>query len=73
MGIWHSSHYRINAACFIHLVGRSSPLAGRLAGRGLSRPMTSVAFTAAARAFTAAGLGRHNVIVLCVAGAAGPP
>jgi predicted MFS family arabinose efflux permease len=45
-----------------------APTAGRLSDRGLTRPMTAVAFVVAALAFALAGLGRGNVILLAVAG-----
>jgi len=41
-----------------------APFAGRWADRGLVRPMTLVAFVAAALAFGLAGVGRHHVIAL---------
>jgi predicted MFS family arabinose efflux permease len=41
-----------------------APLAGRWADRGLVRPMTAVAFVAAALAFAVAGLGRHSIVAL---------
>ncbi|WP_405582699.1 MFS transporter [Streptomyces sp. NBC_01190] len=41
-----------------------APFAGRWADRGLVRPMTAVAFVAAALAFALAGFGRHNVVAL---------
>jgi predicted MFS family arabinose efflux permease len=44
-----------------------APLAGRWADRGLVRPLTAVAFLAAAAAFGLAGFGRHHVVLLAVA------
>ncbi|WP_187369588.1 MFS transporter [Fodinicola acaciae] len=44
-----------------------APIAGRLADRGLSRPLTAAAFVTAAVAFGIAGFGAHNVIFLAVA------
>ncbi|WP_328913974.1 MULTISPECIES: MFS transporter [unclassified Streptomyces] len=41
-----------------------APFAGRWADRGLVRPMTAVAFVAAALAFGIAGVGRHSVVAL---------
>jgi len=41
-----------------------APLAGRWADHGRSRPMTAVAFIAAALAFGIAGFGAHSVIAL---------
>jgi predicted MFS family arabinose efflux permease len=45
-----------------------APTAGRLSDRGLTRPMTAVAFVIASLAFALAGLGRGNVVLLAVAG-----
>ncbi len=45
-----------------------APVAGRMSDRGLSRPMSGVAFVIAALAFLLAGLGRGNVVLLAVAG-----
>jgi predicted MFS family arabinose efflux permease len=45
-----------------------APTAGRLSDRGLTRPMTAVAFVIATLAFALAGLGRGNVVALAVAG-----
>jgi predicted MFS family arabinose efflux permease len=45
-----------------------APAAGRLSDRGLTRPMTGVAFAVAALAFALAGLGRGNVVLLAIAG-----
>jgi predicted MFS family arabinose efflux permease len=45
-----------------------APAAGRMSDRGLSRPMSGVAFVIAALAFLLAGLGRGNVVLLAVAG-----
>ncbi|MCO6007207.1 MFS transporter [Actinoallomurus purpureus] len=44
-----------------------APWAGRWADRGLTRPMTAVAFAGAALSFGVAGVGRHSVILLGVA------
>jgi predicted MFS family arabinose efflux permease len=42
----------------------TAPLAGRWADRGLVRPMTALAFVAAALSFGLAAVGRHHIIVL---------
>jgi predicted MFS family arabinose efflux permease len=44
-----------------------APLAGRWADRGLARPLTAVAFAAAALSFGLAGFGRHSVVALAAA------
>jgi len=41
-----------------------APFAGRLADRGLVRPLTAVTFAVAALAFLLAGFGRHHIIAL---------
>ncbi|KAA2256022.1 MFS transporter [Solihabitans fulvus] len=64
-------HYSQLGVGLFALVGAGgavvAPLAGRWADRGLTRPMTGVAFAVAALAFTLAGLGRHDVVALAVA------
>jgi MFS family permease len=44
-----------------------APLAGRWADLELARPMTGAAFAVAAVAFVAAGIGRHNIVLLALA------
>jgi predicted MFS family arabinose efflux permease len=67
-----SFHYSQLGVGLFALVGAGgagiAPLAGRWADRGLGRPMTAAAFAAAALAFTLAGLGRHSVVLLALAG-----
>jgi predicted MFS family arabinose efflux permease len=66
---FHYSHWQVGLFALAGAGGvLVAPLAGRWADRGLVRPMTAVAFGAAALAFAVAGVGRHSVIAL--AGAA---
>jgi predicted MFS family arabinose efflux permease len=44
-----------------------APIAGRLADRGLSRPLTAAAFVIAVLAFAIAGFGRDSIVLLAVA------
>ncbi|MEV0400726.1 MFS transporter [Actinoallomurus sp. NPDC050550] len=64
-------HYSQLGVGLFALVGAGgaliAPWAGRWADRGLTRPMTAVAFVVAALSFVVAGVGRHSVILLAVA------
>jgi predicted MFS family arabinose efflux permease len=64
-------HYSQLGVGLFALVGAGGALiaswAGRWADRGLTRPMTAVAFVVAALSFGVAGVGRHSVILLAVA------
>ncbi|GAB3957839.1 MFS transporter [Actinoallomurus acanthiterrae] len=64
-------HYSQLGVGLFALVGAGgaliAPWAGRWADRGLTRPMTAVAFVVAALSFGVAGVGRHSVILLAVA------
>ena len=64
-------HYSPVGVAVFALVGAAgaaiAPFAGRWADRGLVRPMTGIAFVAAALAFAVAGFGGHSVVLLALA------
>nr|WP_257005003.1 MFS transporter [Streptomyces sp. Tue6028] len=64
-------HYSPVGVGLFALVGAAgavvAPVAGHWADRGLTRPMTGVAFAVAAVAFAVAGLGGHHIVLLALA------
>ncbi|WP_435225127.1 MFS transporter [Streptomyces sp. Tue6028] len=64
-------HYSPVGVGLFTLVGAAgavvAPVAGHWADRGLTRPMTGVAFAVAAVAFAVAGLGGHHIVLLALA------
>ncbi|MGW4516012.1 MFS transporter [Streptomyces sp. NPDC004393] len=64
-------HYSPVGVGIFALVGAAgaaiAPFAGHWADRGLTRPITGVAFAVAALAFAVAGLGGHSIVLLALA------
>ncbi|GAA3792792.1 MFS transporter [Streptomyces chiangmaiensis] len=64
-------HYSPIGVGLFALVGAAgaavAPLAGRWADRGLTRPVTGIAFGAAAPAFAVAGLAGHSIVLIGLA------
>ncbi|MEV6024879.1 MFS transporter [Streptomyces sp. NPDC052036] len=64
-------HYSPIGVGIFALVGAAgaaiAPLAGHWADRGLTRPLTGVAFAVAALAFAVAGFGGHSIVLLALA------
>ncbi|MGW5482334.1 MFS transporter [Streptomyces sp. NPDC004008] len=64
-------HYSPVGVGIFALVGAAgaavAPFAGHWADRGLTRPVTGVAFAVAALAFAVAGLGGHSIVLLALA------